>query len=89
MPPDDLAEFESERREQEAALDAGATGWRERFAPGSLGGHQLLDRTRLVSDLLWQAVVSHPACVRDPELYALARRAAALLDDLHRRLDGS
>jgi hypothetical protein len=60
--------------------------WAERNKPGFFGCHELLDRTHVIAELLWQRVVTHPACVRDPDWYALAEKAFTALDDLYQRI---
>jgi hypothetical protein len=81
----DQVEEDRQRILQEAAEDNGPN-WSEQFKPGSFGCHELLDRTSLVSDLLQQYVVSHPACALNPEWYALADRAASALCELYQRV---
>ena len=80
-------ETESDRRRRLAGLIAeGGAGWEDRFRPGSFGCHELLDRTALAANTVEQFVLSHPSCVRDPEWFALAERAASALWDLYRRV---
>ena len=79
-------EIERERSEKLAELDADGPEWRERFAVGSFGCHELLDRTHLVSNLLWEFVIEHPSCLANPSWYAQAREAFALLDDLYQKV---
>ena len=64
----------------------GDPNWNERFQPGSFGCHELLDRTALVSDLLQRYVLAHPACALNPDWYALANQAAAVLCELYQRI---
>jgi hypothetical protein len=58
----------------------------EQFKPGTFGCHELLDRTAMVSDSLERFIVSHPACVQNPEWYALARQAAEALHILYQKV---
>jgi hypothetical protein len=60
--------------------------WEDQCKPGSYGCHELLDRTAFVADAVERLVRSHPACVRDPEWFALAERAAAALHELYQRV---
>jgi hypothetical protein len=62
------------------------TNWTEQNRPGSFGCHELLDRTLLAGDLVEQSVLSHPACVLDPEWFALAERAVSALRELYQRV---
>jgi hypothetical protein len=82
-----LDEVEQDRQRvlTEAAEDSDPN-WAERFQPGSFGCHELLDRTALVSDLLQRYVLTHPACALNPEWYALADQAAAVLCELYQRI---
>ena len=58
----------------------------EQFTPGTLGCHELLDRTAMMSDQLERFIVSHPACLQNPEWYALARQAADSLHNLYQKI---
>lgn len=80
-------EIEQERREEadSFAADAGE-GWAEDCRPGSSGCHELLDRTSLLADMLERHVVSHPACVANPDWYRLARQAAEHLHELYQQV---
>ncbi len=69
----------------ELAADHGP-GWADGYRPGTVGCHELLDRTALVADMVEKVLVSHPACVASPEWYALAERAAAALHELYQRV---
>jgi hypothetical protein len=83
-------EIETERRQHiaEMAADAGED-WAKEYAPGSPGCHELLDRAALAADIVERHVVAHPACVANPEWYALAERAAAALRDLYQSVGKS
>jgi hypothetical protein len=76
------AEQERQPRIDELAAEHGPR-WIDRFKPGSFGCHELLDRTSMVAGLLDQYVLSHPACVMDPEWYALAWKASQALAELY------
>ena len=86
MSADRMGDAGQERRRIEAELDAEGPGWREKFCPGSFGCHELLDRLSLISKLLDEAVVMHPACVQEPEWFALAWQASEILNDLYQRV---
>ena len=58
----------------------------DQYKPGSFGCHELLDRTALVGDMVEENVLSHPACVQNPEWYALAEQAVAALRELYQRV---
>jgi hypothetical protein len=60
--------------------------WRVRFAPGSFGCHELLDRTSLAVNAVEDWILSHPACLNQPQWFALARAAADALNELYRRV---
>ena len=83
----DTGEVERDRLRQAAALAAeSGEGWVDGFRPGSLGCHELLDRTALLADVLERHLLSHPACVANPEWYRLAEQAAAALRELYQRI---
>jgi hypothetical protein len=77
---------EEYRLERLAELDADGTEWRERFAPGSFGCHELLDRVSLFMSQLDESVLDHPSCVQNSEWYALARQAVDSLNDLYQKV---
>ncbi len=80
-------ETEHERQQRLEELSAAQEpGWLEQYKPGSYGCHELLDRTALVAATVESHVLSHPACVRNPEWYALAEQAAAALRELYQRI---
>ncbi len=56
------------------------------YAPGSVGCHELLDRTSMLADMVEQYLVEHPACTGRPEWHALAERAAAALHELYQKV---
>jgi len=77
-------EIEKQRVKQVEDLTAEyGPQWEERYGPGSFGCHELLDRTCLLADQLESAVLSHPACIRNPEWYALASKAVDSLRELY------
>jgi hypothetical protein len=82
------AEQERQQRIDELAAEHGPR-WADPFKPGSFGCHELLDRTSTVAGLVDQYVLSHPACVLDPEWYALAWQASEALAALYQRIGSS
>jgi hypothetical protein len=60
--------------------------WLEEYEPGSFGCHELLDRASLMASLAETQLLSHPACIQDPEWFALADRAVAILGELYQRI---
>ncbi|HBI41340.1 MAG TPA: hypothetical protein DDY78_00590 [Planctomycetales bacterium] len=79
------AEQERQRLVNELIAEHGPN-WSEQYKPGSFGCHELLDRASLTSDMVEQLVLSHPACLRNAEWYALAEQAAAALQELYQRV---
>jgi hypothetical protein len=78
---------EQERLDLLAKLSEGSDrDWMERFKPGSLGCHELLDRSSTLADSIEHLLLNHPSCVIEPEWYALADRAAAALRELYQRI---
>ena len=86
-PVNKTLETEQERQQllDEMEADYGA-GWREQFKPGSFGCHELLDRTSWLGDTLEAYVLSHPACIQNPQWYALANQAVTALRELYQRI---
>lgn len=62
------------------------TDWLEQYKPGSFGCHELLDRTSVAAENVERSVLSHPACVQNPEWYALAEQAVSALNKLYQRI---
>jgi hypothetical protein len=73
------------RAAEELAADIGPN-WADAYRPGSFGCHELLDRAALVSGLIERDILGHPACVANPEWYALAEQAAEALRQLYQRV---
>jgi len=86
-PATKVPESEEDRLEiiEEMVADRGPN-WVEGYKPGSLGCHELLDRTSLIADMVEQYVLTHPSCALKPEWYALAEQAATCLRDLYQRV---
>lgn len=61
-------------------------GWEMRYAPGTAGCHELLDRLSMLSEMLERYLVEHPACVARPEWHALAESAASSLHELYQQV---
>lgn len=64
-------------------------GWESKYRPGSVGCHELLDRTALLSDMLERYLLDHPACVANSGWYTLAEQAAATLRELYQQIGGA
>lgn len=58
----------------------------EQFSNGSFGCHELLDRTFIVGTMVDHYVLTHPACVKNQEWFALAEKASDALADLYLRI---
>lgn len=61
-------------------------GWESRYAPGSFGCHELLDRVNLMGDLVEGQVLEHPSCALRAEWHQLAERAVEALRELYQRI---
>lgn len=62
--------------------------WRVRFAPGTYGCHELLDRTSIIANLV-SDLGDHPACVANVSWYAKAWQAQELLNELYQMVGES
>lgn len=80
-------EVEGDRHDRlnELEADHGAD-WRRDFKPGTFGCHELLDRTAMVANIVESFILSHPACVQNPEWYRLADQAVTALNDLYQHI---
>lgn len=80
-------ELREERKQliKELIADHGPD-WETQYRPGSLGCHELLDRTSLLVDTVDRFVLSHPACVRNEEWFVLACEAVRILNELYQRV---
>ena len=58
----------------------------EEYRPGSVGCHELLDRTALLADMLERHILGHPACIARQDWYLLAEQAAAGLRELYQQI---
>jgi hypothetical protein len=82
-----VPDTEPERQQRVAELIADqGPDWAEQYKPGSFGCHELLDRTALAADLVERSVACHPACVQNPDWFALAEQAVAALQELYQRI---
>lgn len=82
-------EIERDRESQASELTADlGEGWESEYRPGSVGCHELLDRTALLSDMLERYLLDHPACVANSGWYVLAEQAAAALRELYQQIGG-
>lgn len=80
-------EVEKIRQQLADELDADSDGdWRHDYRPGSFGCHELLDRTALLAAMLEEHLLTHPACVANPDWYALADQAATILHELYQQV---
>jgi hypothetical protein len=73
------------RLADELAAESG-TGWADGYRPGTAGCHELLDRTSMLADMLEAHLLSHPACVANPDWYRLAEQATAALRELYQQV---
>lgn len=60
--------------------------WRQQFAPGSFGCHELLDRVNRAAEQIERDLLGHPACIANAEWYGLAEDAVAALRELYQRI---
>ena len=74
-----VLDTEHERQRLIDAFNADGLDWAEQAKPGSFSCHELLDRTALVGDMVEQYILTHPACVRNKDWYALAEQAVLAL----------
>lgn len=77
---------ESERRELMKQLAAENPSWQPVNEPGTFGCHELLDRTAMLATQVEQYVLTHPACVQNPQWYELADQAVTALNELYQRI---
>ena len=66
---------------KDSGLDRKA--FRAMFDLGGFGGHELLDRSQMMSVMVEDFVLNHPAALLNPELYEQAAKAARALTKLH------
>jgi hypothetical protein len=86
MATDQAAMTDAEIRRREAVselIEERGANWREEFAPGTLGCHELLDRAALIAGLVDQQILDHPACLQNEQWYKLAESAAEALNNLY------
>ena len=86
---DKVAESAGHREWQEHLTAVAAEqepDWEARYAPGSFGCHELLDRVNLLGDLVEGQVLEHPSCALQAEWYHLAAQAVEALRELYQRI---
>jgi hypothetical protein len=82
-----VPDTEQERQQRVAELIADhGPDWSDQYKPGSFGCHELLDRAALAADFVERSVACHPACVQNPDWFALAEQAVAALQELYQRI---
>jgi hypothetical protein len=87
IPPRDRPDPQARRERELGCLDVeSGDAWRQGHEPGTYGCHELLDRLALVANNLDDWVVSHPACLMNPDWYASAASALDTLWDLYQRV---
>lgn len=83
----DADDAERERRRLLGEMDAEyGPDWSQDHGPGSFGRHELLDRTNLIGDLVEESLLNHPACINNPEWFALVSQAVESLRELYQRI---
>jgi len=82
-----MSDLEQERQDllDEMLVEHGPA-WADQFRPGSLGCHELLDRSLLTAEFVEQTVLNHPACIQNPEWFELASRAVMALHELYQAI---
>ncbi len=78
-------ELDRQRLIKELVADNGDQ-WLEQYKPGSFGCHELLDRTSIVAAMVEQYLLTHPACVQNPNWYALVERVVSSLNELYQQI---
>ena len=82
-----LTEAEEERLQKiRDLISENGPNWAAGFEPGTLGCHELLDRTNLIADNVEQYILEPPSCIQNPEWYALAEQAVMALRELYQRV---
>jgi hypothetical protein len=66
--------------------DEDGPDWEEQYRPGTMGCHELLDRTANLADAVEDLVQTHPSCIRNPEWFRLAALAVNALNELYQRI---
>jgi hypothetical protein len=82
--PEDVERERQERLEDLVAEDG--SDWADAYAPGTHGCHELYDRTMLAFNMVEELILSHPACVQDPEWFSAAYRSFKALEELYERI---
>ena len=58
----------------------------KKYALGSTGCHELLDRTSMLADMVEGYLVNRPSGKTQPEWHRLAENAAAAIRELHQQV---
>jgi hypothetical protein len=66
---------------KESGLDRKA--FKSMFDLGGFGGHELLDRSHLISTMVDDFLLNHPAALLNPELYEQATKASRAVAKLY------
>lgn len=74
------------RREPVEPASALKPAWSDQYQPGTVGFHELLDRTSLAASVVERDILGHPACAARRELSASARQALAALRVLFQKV---
>lgn len=74
---------EKQRLHSLKALEDATPDCRERWAPGTIGFHELCDRSAVLANQVDELLQEHPATLVDPDLYALAATAVDALANFH------
>jgi hypothetical protein len=69
----------------EALQDEGE-GWEKKWQPGSLGCHELLDRTSIAEAFVCEHIIDHPSLISNPEWFELAVTAMNALHNLYQAI---
>ena len=74
------------KAELKAAIKESGLGnkaFKSMFDLGGFGGHELLDRSHLISTMVDDFLVNHPAALLNPPLYEQATKASRALAKLY------
>lgn len=82
-----MDEIEAERLHLVAKLRD--DDWPRKTSPGSLYSHEALDRTHVFGDMLRDHLLSHPAILARPSLFALVKKAEDALGELYQAINNT
>ena len=75
------------RRREPVEPDSGRKpAWSNLYEPGTVGFHELLDRTSLAAEAVERDILGHPACATRPELSGSARQALMALRSIFQKV---